>query len=299
MYKYMSAEVAPLFARTLKVRFTQPFDLNDPFEFRPMLDFTGTAADVRDEVDARITEMFGTVDGALAMMEKQMAGDPNFPKMIVPIPVFRKMVADNPALGQQFMAEVQRHKHELLDNARMAAQWEVHWEKFRKALGQALGIFSLTEEPAHTLMWSHYASEHFGIAVELDENHGWFSQKTSPSDDIRQLVQVCYIQNTHPRTWKQVNGTDMLYTKGAEWSYEREWRIIRPLKDGTEVSPGKVCFDIPPDAVRSIVFGCRTTPALEQEIRAYVAANPSLSHVRFKRAKLANGGKIEVVDADA
>jgi hypothetical protein len=39
----MSAEVAPMFAKTLKVRFTQPFELNDPFEFRPMLDFEGTA----------------------------------------------------------------------------------------------------------------------------------------------------------------------------------------------------------------------------------------------------------------
>ena len=30
MFKYMSAEVAPMFAKTLKVRFTQPFELNDP-----------------------------------------------------------------------------------------------------------------------------------------------------------------------------------------------------------------------------------------------------------------------------
>jgi hypothetical protein len=39
----MSVEVAPLFAKTLKVRFTQPFELNDPFEFRPLIDFDGTA----------------------------------------------------------------------------------------------------------------------------------------------------------------------------------------------------------------------------------------------------------------
>jgi hypothetical protein len=89
----------------------------------------------------------------------------------------------------------------------------------------------------------------------------------------------------------------VLYTKNAEWAYEREWRIIRPVKDGTEVSPGKFCFDLPADAVRSIIFGCRTTSALEAEIRAAVAANPALSHVSFKRAKLLGGGKIEVVGA--
>src|ERR1700687_842808 len=91
-------------------------------------------------------------------------------------------------------------------------------------------------------------------------------------------------------------GPDMLYTKNAEWVYEREWRIIRPLKDGTEVSPGKFCFDVPANAVRSIIFGCRTTPVVEAEIRAALAANPALGHVCFKRAKLA-GGKIEIVAA--
>jgi hypothetical protein len=39
VFKYMSADVASLFAKTLKMRFTQPYELNDPFEFRPMLDF--------------------------------------------------------------------------------------------------------------------------------------------------------------------------------------------------------------------------------------------------------------------
>jgi hypothetical protein len=298
MFKYVSTEIAPLFAETLKVRFTQPFELNDPFEFRPMLDFVGTADEVRDVVEATINEKYSTVEDALDMMEKQLA-HPNFPKLAVPLHVLRKLIADDPVFRQKFIAEMQQHKAEVLDNMRMAAIWEVQWEKFRQALGQALGIFSLTEDPAHTLMWSHYASQHFGVVVEFDENHPWFNQKTTPADDLRHLVQVSYVQHPHPRTWKQVNGTDMLYTKNAEWSYEREWRMIRPLKEGTEVSPGKFCFDVPATAVRSIIFGCRTTPVLEAEIRAAVAANPALSHVRFKRAKLVSGGTIEVVDATA
>jgi hypothetical protein len=295
MFKYMSTEVAPLFVKTLKVRFTQPFELNDPFEFRPMLDFIGTADSVRDVVEARVNKMWGTVDGAFDMMEKH-ATDPNFPKLALPLQVLRKMIAGNPALQQKFMAEMQQVKAEALDNAKMAVLWEGKWEQFRQALGQALGIFSLTEDPAHTLMWSHYASQHFGVVVEFGEHHPWFNERTTLSDDLRHLVQVSYVQNPHPRTWRQVRGPDMLYTKNAEWAYEREWRIIRPLQDGTEVSSGKFCFDVPANAVRSIIFGCRTTPVLEAEIRAAVAANPALCHVGFKRAKLA-GGKIEIVDA--
>jgi hypothetical protein len=200
MFKYMSEKVAPLFAKAVRVRFTQPFDLNDPFEFRPFMDFEGTADSVRDVVEARLGEMFGTADGILNVMAKLQATDPNYPKLVVPIDVFRKLLANNPPLKQKFMAAMEEHKANVLDNAKMAVLWESKWETFRQALGQALGIFSVTEDPTQPLMWSHYASQHYGAAVEFDERHPWFSQKTSPSDDIRHLVQVSYVQNPHPRT---------------------------------------------------------------------------------------------------
>ena len=230
-------------------------------------------------------------------MEKQQASDPNYPKLIVPIPVFRKMIDANSALEKQFMAEMERHKADVLDSARMAVVWEAQWEKFQETLGQALGILSLTEDPTHPLMWSHYASQHFGVVVEFDQSHPWFNQKIAHSDDFRHLVKVAYEQEPLPRTWKQLKANEVLYTKSIEWAYEREWRVIRPLKDGTEVSPGKICFEVPPEAVRSITFGCRTTPALEKQIRDLVAANPNLGHVRFRKAKLAAGGKIGIEDA--
>jgi Protein of unknown function (DUF2971) len=296
MFKYISAEVAPLFAKTLKVRFTQPSDLNDPFELRPLIDFNSTAEEFRSEVDARITEIFGSVDGVLTAIERQQATDPNYPALAVPVQVFRKMIETNPTLGQQFMAEMQRHKAEILQRNTRAAVWETQWQKFQESFGQSLGIFSLTEDPVHTLMWSHYASQHYGVVVEFDENNPWFDQRVSTSDDFRHLVRVTYVQNPQPRTWQQLQGADVLYTKNAEWAYEREWRIIRPVKDGTEVSPGKFCFEVPADAVSSIIFGCRTTPALETGIRAIVKTNLTLSHVSFKRTKLLGGGKLELVD---
>jgi Protein of unknown function (DUF2971) len=254
--------------------------------------------ELRGEVDARITALFGTVNSALDMMEKQQASDPKYPKLAVTIPVFRKMLAANPALGDQFMAEMRRNQAEVLDNMTKAVVWEVQWEKFQQTLGQLVGIFSLTEDPAHPLMWSHYASQHHGVVVGFDENDPWFDQRLAPADELRHLVKVAYVENPHPRTFRQLNGADLLYSKNAVWAYEREWRIIRPLKDGTEVSSDKFCFDVPASAVRSIVFGCRTTSVLEADIRAAVAANPALTHVCFKRGTLKGGGKIELVDAN-
>ncbi len=69
------------------------------------------------------------------------------------------------------------------------------------------------------------------------------------------------------------------------------------LWHGTEVSPGKFCIDVPAAAVRRVIFGCRTSPDLEREIRASVTSNPSLTHVTFARTTLVPGGKIMLVDS--
>lgn len=291
-------EVAPLFAKTFKVRFTQPFDLNDPFEFRPFIDFQRTANEFREQVDAQITERFSTVDGVLNILEK-LETDPNYSDSGILIRKFREMVAVNPALGQQIIGGIKQFKNEALAMVIRAIEWETLWEKFQQMAGDSLGIFSLTEDPAHMLMWSHYASQHHGVVVEFDETHAWFHQKKTPADDLRHLVQVSYVQNPHPRTWTELDGIALLYTKTAEWAYEREWRIVRSLKECTETSPGKFCFDVLPSAVLSIIFGCRTPLAIEQQIRVSILENMHSEHICFKRAKLTASGKIEIVNAPA
>jgi len=299
MFKYMSAEVGRLFAGTLRVRFTQPSGLNDPFELRPLIDFAATAEEFRKDIDAKITQIFGTPENALVEMEKRQAADPNFPKLPVSLGTIRLLIKANPAFEQQFLRDFQRFKAEAIGEMTKSIVWETFWERTQQTFGNLVGIFCMSEDGTNPLMWSHYAEAHNGIVVELDEEHRWFDQKVTPFDDMRHRVQVCYVQNPHPLTLKQLSGSNVLYTKNSEWAYEREWRIIRPLKDGIEVRPGIFCFDVPPDSIRSIVFGWRTAPNVEEEIRGAIAANPNLQHLRSRRARLIPGGKIEIVDADA
>lgn len=295
MYKYMSDEGALRFVNTLKVRFTQPDDQNDPFEFRPLLDFEGTAAIAEERIDAHLAERHGTVEDTLRVLEEAQSTDPKYPKT-VPISEVRKMLSSDPTLKQKVTELAEQARHAVIKDAhpRLVDHMKDGWEKFRQTVARDLGIFCLTGDPTHSPMWAQYANRHYGVLVEFDEHHQWFDQKKTPTDDIRHLEQVTYVQNPKPRTWKEVTAVDMLYTKCAEWNYEREWRIIGPLNDGVEVEPGIFCFDVPPDAVRSIILGLRTTRDSEQKIRAAVAANP---HVRFKRATLGGAGKLGTVDA--
>ena len=136
MFKYMSADVAPLFAKSLRVRFTQPFDLNDPFELRPLIDFEATAEEYRDEADQRLTERFGTLDDLLAVAEKQMGSDQMF------VQAFRNMNRENPAMGQSLMVELQQFKARLLKTLITNEVWENVWANFAQHLGKSIGIFS-------------------------------------------------------------------------------------------------------------------------------------------------------------
>lgn len=96
------------------------------------------------------------------MMEKQQASDPNDPKL-APIHIIRELLGAIPVHERQFMAAMQRNKAESLDNARMVEDWELEWEKVQQELGQSFGIFSLTEDPTHMLMWSHYGANIAGL----------------------------------------------------------------------------------------------------------------------------------------
>ncbi|MBN9082990.1 MAG: hypothetical protein BGP04_02200 [Rhizobiales bacterium 62-17] len=79
-------------------------------------------------------------------------------------------------------------------------------------------IASLSATPTNFLLWSHYADGHKGVAIEVDVPDGYpdltevvyspfssiFSEKEETLDDMRHLFN----------------------SKGEEWAYEEEYRII-------------------------------------------------------------------------
>src|SRR6266480_3135997 len=115
MFKYISAELASVFANTLRVRFTQPFELNDPFELRPLIDFKATADEFRADIEAKTSEMFKSVDSALAAIERRQDSDPSFPQLPVSFKSIPALIAANPILEQQFAADFQRYKAKAMD----------------------------------------------------------------------------------------------------------------------------------------------------------------------------------------
>jgi hypothetical protein len=137
------------------------------------------------------------------------------------------------------------------------------------ALANMMQVLCLTEVPNSLLMWSHYAGCHSGAVLKFDtfcDRAGYFSEarpvvyeKQLPSFEQprdlarRYLGLACANADVLSRQF---------FTKGAEWAYEKEWRIMatNKMKEQGEF----ISFDS--KSLSAIYLGCRFTKQEVQRI---------------------------------
>jgi hypothetical protein len=104
------------------------------------------------------------------------------------------------------------------------------------------GIISFCREIDSILIWSHYADNHKGIAIEIEIdkmglnnslNHSQFSAK-----NIKSPQPVIYSKSRSVVDTGETNFShlfDSFFIKSDEWAYEKEYRIVADLVDSNEV----------------------------------------------------------------
>ncbi len=105
-------------------------------------------------------------------------------------------------------------------------------------------ITCLSEAKDSMLMWSHYAAQHSGYAIELDAKKIY----ENPYDRIH-LRKVVYDKRpiTIEALAKSVNKEAFLLCKSPEWKYEKEWRFFEIGKSFWNVA----------EYISAIYFGSR------------------------------------------
>lgn len=190
-----------------------------------------------------------------------------------------KTEAENQAAQQELLRIVER-------NPRAA---------FEEALWHILddyGILSLTHNPAHPLMWSHYADSHQGVCVEFDATRHFFPF----------AYQVRY-QDEYPTVDPLVDSAGdtigkAVVTKAAYWQYEEEFRVLLPKWSGEEkhrhiakttslvarkmfeLHDGEGLYKIPPGVVTSVTLGARIRREDEEELMRVIRARSEPLRVR-------------------
>jgi len=133
-------------------------------------------------------------------------------------------------------------------------------QKTREAFDETakkMGVFCLSECIDSVLMWSHYASNHTGIALRFD-------CRVEPTEGLMPLMQVEYGEErpkvSYYKNPDAIRFADALTKKAQFWAYEQEWRRLVPG------GAGKL-LQFNPSAFTGVVFGANCSR--ESRLKVY------------------------------
>lgn len=258
-FKYLKFErFASL--RAGRIRFTQPGAFNDPFE---MPAFKAAEAEaLRLGGLTGLTQQTGEIMGGLSEGRIPAAA------FMPPILYWWGQAAPKPRRERPIPSEGSIERLKRIDSE--------------------FGILSLAMTADNLLMWAHYADEHRGLAVELDADDTLFNSHADSRAEFQLKRPVRYTAERPQIPESDEILFEHFFTKSPEWAYEEEFRIVRRLNSSVkkiESDPMPVhLFELPPSAIRRVIFGARVPPAQRASLIAETNILPALSHVGYWEA---------------
>jgi len=278
LFKYIRPERIDV-VENLEIRFTQPDALNDPFELRPHFESIVAEADILANFPQTPVDLRPMVAQAYLMLSEDQRSMLSLDAAMQAVEAFMRTDDSRKATGQGLLTFLRS----MRDGAAPIR------DAIYRAFNENVGILSLSEISDHELMWSHYADTHTGLVLCFDEQHDFFNRRRSENDEFYFVRRVHYSDGPVV-SLATIDGDALLVTKGTEWSYEREWRMLVPLSDATrslKIGGDTVhLFSFPPEALQCIILGARTTPTLEACVQNLLSDRPKLRHVHLARAML-------------
>lgn len=276
LFKYISPERIDII-KNLEIRFTQPDALNDPFELQPHLDSLIAEADILASLPESPIDLRPMVAQAYDMLPELRA---------LPFEFVMQFIEQNMATEDARQASAEGVRVFL--NAMRDGAAPIRKAIYR-SLNENVGILSLSEIPDNELMWAHYADSHKGLVLCFDEQHTFFNRRRSENDGFYFVRKVHY-SDPLPVSLADIDADAVLVTKGTQWSYEREWRMLVPLKHATRsLTVGKEIihlFKFPPDALRGIILGAHVSHDTEALVIETLKKHTELRDVSLVRATI-------------
>ncbi len=224
-------------------------EVNDPFELRCAIDF---------ESDREATE------AAFVEVERRV----------------------NPSTTE---AQARARVKEVLAGTSSATLREQQWEmafKIWRALSQRTAMCCFAGTPESTLMWSHYAAGHTGVAIEVE-----------PIGFDKYVHAVTYSSELSPLPLKELVGIEpgsalfnsLFLRKAPCWEYEHEYRTMRFALRSRAFTFGK-------GSIKRVIVGCAMSPESKLQLLTWMKA--SAPNIQIAAALPSQDGtySLQVVD---
>jgi hypothetical protein len=165
---------------------------------------------------------------------------------------------------------------------------------YREVIGEIpqLATTCFSKSPSVVPMWAHYAQNHEGIVLEIDEDKLREALPDITSEDvdymdapdgrILRLLNQAYT-TCKPRhvyfLQRAVFGASY-FSKHSCWAYEQERRIIVPPKYIDEIN-GLLLFNVPVESITSIAIGFKANQETK-EVAQKTAAHYNLPYLEMR-----------------
>jgi len=150
---------------------------------------------------------------------------------------------------------------EVLQGANPSKHWNGEW--LHEQYVPAFGVCCFSRNAKNILMWSHYASDHRGIAVEFQSK----PQEGFDNQDISASLSAMEVKYQDQKPLIEQFGREfdkkLLLTKSRDWEYEEESRVVlipseySPLRNVRNVH-GIYQYDR--HLLRSVIAGVKCDP---------------------------------------
>ncbi|HKW29145.1 MAG TPA: DUF2971 domain-containing protein [Verrucomicrobiae bacterium] len=243
--------------KDLRIRASIPNTLNDPFELSPNIDpaqFTQKKCETFLRQDHEIDHWYQREGSQLGFTNKKAFK--------------RSYLKDLPRRAAKLLPQVPQNVEQVRKN-------------FANDFSEAWRIICCSLVRDSILMWSHYADNHTGLALELETNEDPFSSIPQYIRTVKYSEKKPEFIYTHePETFAKAY-LPVAATKALAWAYEKEVRIIlprEPLKDGLYVP-------ISPACIKGVYLGCRSSLETKELMRSALC-NPKFQNVKLAKAEV-------------
>jgi hypothetical protein len=141
-----------------------------------------------------------------------------------------------------------QHTRYIVDGVHMPSANDWYSLQLVESRVNESGILSLTKNPVSFDMWSKYANGHKGFLIELRSDFNkhkslcsdvGISYSVSPVNYVATFeIQLTECQDATGEILYEEFDRRFFYTKLSRWASEKEYRLVRPLRDLGKLSQG-------------------------------------------------------------
>jgi len=186
----------------------------------------------------------------------------------------------------EFRQQKYIHREDWISRILSQDYQDSHFQVMQENLSHFWGVICLSEVGNSFPMWTHYTKSYEGFVAEFAcewEHLSHIPQARGLPFGPAFKVSYSKERPLFDRTFS--NAAECLCTKDSDWSYERDWRIVRLLATSETIQrkTGYRFAIFPPSSLKRIVIGDRM-PDLQKQNVVSVANDEPFKHVEVQRA---------------